>query len=113
VSTIVLLGAYKLYDKRRVESSGIYQAFIYAYAYGGSSGKQRQTLLIYPATHGAGQFDRLRVRTAGEFTCASVTVLGLHIPSVLDEMKQSGCGPSLEPLLRVVEKAFAGDEMGS
>jgi 5-methylcytosine-specific restriction enzyme subunit McrC len=98
---------YKLYDTKRVGSSDIYQAFIYAYAYGGNPGQSPQTLLIYPATQTGSQLDRLRVCTAGGLADATVTVLGLHIPSVLDEMRKGHCGLALEPLRSTVKQAFS------
>ena len=47
---------YKLYDERRLSSGDVYQSFLYAYAYGDTSGQTLPTaLVVYPSSVGGSQ----------------------------------------------------------
>lgn len=99
---------YKTYDERKVASDDIYQSFLYAYAYGGESGKLRPALLLYPATEEASAPLRLRIRDRqGE--AAEIVAMGIRIPSLLRECAHRAAGSSSTELLREVETMLPGE----
>jgi 5-methylcytosine-specific restriction enzyme subunit McrC len=84
---------YKSYDSRRLDSTDIYQAFLYAYAFR-SAGHPPRALLLYPSTETAGSGVHLRVRTGRSREEADILVYGLHIPSLLTELDCAELGPA-------------------
>jgi 5-methylcytosine-specific restriction enzyme subunit McrC len=104
---LALDAKYKLYDTVRVSPSDIYQAFLYAYAYGNEDLPSPNAGLIYPSEDPAGGFHELRVRGGGQLTDAMVSVVGLPIPSVLDEIKAGVAGPGMASIKRVLTPFLA------
>ena len=57
---------YKVYDERRLSAGDVYQAFLYAYAYGDHDDRLPASLLLYPATPPASEQTHLAVRSRPE-----------------------------------------------
>ncbi|MCX6543503.1 MAG: hypothetical protein NTV05_03715 [Acidobacteria bacterium] len=95
---------YKAYDDRHVANSDIYQAFVYAQAYGEAKNHIRDAaVLLYPSQQATSEPLRLRVRRADN-TFAEILVLGWHVPSVLNELQTGKHGPQSQRLLEAVER---------
>ena len=95
---LVLDAKYKLYDTRRVSTADVYQSFLYAYAFGCEDLATPTAGLIYPAGTETCGYDELLVRTAGRLSDAKVALVGLPIPTILDEMRANVVGPGTESL---------------
>jgi 5-methylcytosine-specific restriction enzyme subunit McrC len=92
---------YKLYDDRKVQSGDIYQAFIYAYAYSNSS-VLPQAVLLYPSADVCGSVSNLQIRTVMRAPRAALSVVGIHIPTMLRELKHREGGPAIAELGRTL-----------
>jgi 5-methylcytosine-specific restriction enzyme subunit McrC len=92
---------YKRYDFGRVDVGDLTQAFVYAYAYRDpeAAGTPPQAVLVHPSeTPGDPRVTRLQVRSVAErLVDAELTVVGIHIPTLLDAADAGG-GPSLVAL---------------
>ena len=95
---LVLDAKYKLYDTVRVSTADVYQAFLYAYAFGCEDLETPTAGLVYPSGQTSGNYDELSVRSAGRLADANVALVGLPIPKVLDEMKAKVAGPGTQAL---------------
>lgn len=71
---LVMDAKYKLYDSVRVATSDIYQAFLYAYAYGCEAVTTPTAGLIYPAESNDASYEELVVRSAGSLADAKVAL---------------------------------------
>ena len=96
---------YKRYDLRSVDVSDLTQVFVYAYAYRDPRITDRApaALLMYPS-ESAGQPSvmPLEVHSVHErLIDAALTIVGVHIPSVLDDAAAGG-GPSLSALMNLI-----------
>ena len=78
---------YKLYDEHGFDQGDIYQAFLYAFAFGatGSSGVPT-SLLVYPATVEEPRSTRLRIRRLSGGTGAEIVGVGLPVSALLKEL---------------------------
>lgn len=92
---------YKLYDDSKVQPGDIYQAFIYAYAYGESSELPR-AILIYPSETVGGAISTLQIRTVMRNPKATLSVVGIYIPTMLQELKHREVGPAMAGLSRIL-----------
>ena len=63
--------------------------------------------LIYPSEQPAGAYDELRVRGGGQLTDATVSLVGLPIPLVLDEIKAGVAGPGMDSIERMLTPFLA------
>lgn len=98
---------YKLYDERSMSSSDIYQAFVYAYAYGEGHSILPTSLVLYPASIGKETDVRLHVRkSGGAITSAQVRAVPIPIPAALAEARKRQVGPVTQKVLQVVSEAF-------
>jgi 5-methylcytosine-specific restriction enzyme subunit McrC len=92
---------YKRYDKGKVDVGDLTQVFLYSYAYRDPEavGIPPRAVLVHPSeTPGEPGVTRLQVRSVAERVVdAELTVLAVHIPTVLDAADAGG-GPSLDAL---------------
>lgn len=93
-SSFCIDAKYKLYDELKISSSDIYQAFLYAFAFG-KTPQDRHAFLIFPSTQTDGQVHRLNIKCADQST-ARITAYGIHIPTVLDELRAKQNGTASE-----------------
>ncbi len=90
---------YKQYDERKLSSTDIYQTFLYAFAYGtGRSDDAPRALLIYPASQVQVQQAGVQVRNRKGRGIGSVRALGIHIPTLLHEVRSGVPGPQSKAL---------------
>jgi 5-methylcytosine-specific restriction enzyme subunit McrC len=96
---------YKRYDGGAADVGDLTQAFLYAYAYRatGQSSETPGAILIHPIeTPGAPSVTPLEVRSVVERTVdAALVVVGVHIPTILDEVAR-GEGIGLDRLRSLV-----------
>ena len=91
---------YKRYDSSKVEVGDLTQVFLYAYAYRQTPAAEvPRAVLLHPSeTPGVPVLVPLQVHSVDERSVdAEIAVLGVHIPTVLAEVKL-GWGPALEAL---------------
>jgi 5-methylcytosine-specific restriction enzyme subunit McrC len=100
---LVLDAKYKPYDINKVGTADIYQAFLYAYAFSANQAN-RVSGLIYPSTNPTGGGDELCVRNTSGLANANVSLIGLSIPTILDEMRMMTMGPGTEALRTLISK---------
>lgn len=93
-SSFCIDAKYKLYDELKISSSDIYQAFLYAFAFG-KNPEDRQAFLIFPSTQTDGQVHRLNIKCADQST-ARICAYGIHIPTLLSELRTAYVGPASE-----------------
>ena len=98
---------YKLYDERKLDSGDVYQAFLYAYAFGVSgSDALRTAVLIYPSSTQSSQAVRLRVRSAHASTDAEILALGVSIPAALAEITKGVHGPTTRAIMDAIRQGI-------
>lgn len=92
---------YKRYDNGKVDVDDLTQVFLYAYAYRDpeATGTPPRAVLVHPSeTPGEPRVTPLQVRSVAERVVdAELTVVAVHIPTVLDAADAGG-GPSLDVL---------------
>ena len=91
---------YKRYDRKKVDVDDLTQTFLYGYAYRDPEAvTPPAAVLIHPSeTPGSPQPIQLQVRSVEERGIdANLTILGVHIPSMLDEVDARG-GPGIQAL---------------
>ena len=98
---------YKLYDERRIDSSDIYQTFLYAYALSSrGTGTSPSALLLYPASSFSKAI-RLEVRSLYTPRGAKIIGMGIPIPAALSELESKADGPVLSALRDTINEALA------
>ncbi len=105
---------YKLYDERGFDQSDIYQAFLYAFAFGApASGALPVSLLLYPATVEEPESLRLRVRTLYGGAGAEIVGIGLPVAELLTELTGGADDrPLCGRLVEAIESPFGMPEIG-
>lgn len=80
---------YKIYDERRLVPADVYQLFLYAYAFGKKvqDSALASSLLIYPSGNPNRPVVELHIKNILGVTGARIRVIGIHIPSALQEAK--------------------------
>jgi 5-methylcytosine-specific restriction enzyme subunit McrC len=102
-SRLTVDAKYKDYDGRRLDTSDVYQSFLYAFAYSGRTGQPR-SLVIHPSENPSGSHRRLQIRTGPSGNDALLDIIGVYVPSLLEELRARRRGPHAEALAaRVVE----------
>jgi 5-methylcytosine-specific restriction enzyme subunit McrC len=102
---------YKLYDKKRLAPSDIYQAFLYAYALGPAAAEiPPRSLLFYPASEEKQALVRLAIGSLAGRRGAEVTAIGIPIPLALMELEEERDGPVKQTIRQLVEHSLAGQE---
>lgn len=85
---------YKEYDQRRLSPGDIYQTFLYAYAYGRHEFEHvPAALIVYPASTIAPQEGMLQIRSRHGAVTGHVHALGIHVPTLLQEVRARAPGP--------------------
>jgi 5-methylcytosine-specific restriction enzyme subunit McrC len=85
---------YKLYDTSSVDSSDLYQAFLYAFAFGRDSTRNPpRAILIYPSSQVSSSSWRIQVRSIHRTIGGEITVRGIHIPIAVAEARRGSIGP--------------------
>lgn len=98
---------YKLYDEKKLSSGDVYQAFLYAYAYGEANGPSPPTaLVLYPSSAKSAQAIRLRVRSTEKLAAADILALGVSIPSALAELRSGNGGAATNALLQAIQQGL-------
>lgn len=96
---------YKRYDNQKVDVDDLTQVFLYAYAYRDpeAAGTPPRSILIHPSeSAGEPRETPLEVRSVVERSIdAELTVVGVHIPTILDEVEARG-GQNLDALSELV-----------
>jgi 5-methylcytosine-specific restriction enzyme subunit McrC len=96
---------YKEYDKRRLDTSDVYQGFLYAFAYADQTSYPR-SLILYPSESVSGSHRRLQVRTGAARQDALLDVIGVHAPSLLDELRARRRGSHSTTLAARISEAM-------
>lgn len=98
--TLAIDAKYKAYEAKKLSNDDLYQTFLYAFAYGQrANASPPQALLLYPA---AGQTPRetvVAIRDRATQTLGSIHALGLHIPSLLREVREGVSGQQMQHLV--------------
>jgi 5-methylcytosine-specific restriction enzyme subunit McrC len=76
---------YKRLDDTKVNNGDIYQLFFYASAFGKPT-QPKRAFIFYPASTVAGKFQRIKIR-CNDNSSAIITLVGIHIPTVISEMR--------------------------
>lgn len=84
---------YKKYDDRKFSSGDIFQLFLYAYAFQKErGGVLPASLLIYPSSDPDKVPEELQIKNISGVAGARINILGLHIPTALQEAKTKSFG---------------------
>jgi 5-methylcytosine-specific restriction enzyme subunit McrC len=78
---------YKLYDQKKISSADIYQLFLYSFAYAKES-SNRRSIFLFPSETSEPIKHQLSIHCA-DGSIGWVTGIGIHIPTVLDELKSN------------------------
>lgn len=97
---------YKIYDQRRLVPDDIYQLFFYAYAFGNKTPNAAlsSSLLIYPSESANKPIVELQIKNILGVAGARIGVLGIHIPTALEEAKNKFNGPVSRAFTRALEE---------
>ena len=101
---VALDAKYKRYDDREVDMGDLYQTFLYAFAYASEESVQLPAAaLLYPSSRRSVPPSGFRVDSFERVPRAEITVLGVHIPTVLDELNSERLGgPETDALFEAV-----------
>jgi 5-methylcytosine-specific restriction enzyme subunit McrC len=87
--TVPVDAKYKRYDGRAVSSGDLYQLSMYAMAAQTTSGTAR-ALLVFPTENALGSIRRVGLRNVIAIPNVDLSVIGVHIPSLLADMTRIG-----------------------
>ncbi len=96
---------YKTYDVKRLSNDDLYQTFLYAFVYGHAAAAP-QALLIYPANGTIPARTIVTIRDSTAHTLGSIHALGLHVPSLLHEVRDRTPGPQTDHLMEYLVGAL-------
>jgi 5-methylcytosine-specific restriction enzyme subunit McrC len=102
---------YKPYGEggRKIQVGDLSQAFLYAYAYRNTdSPDPPSAVLVYPSKHpGPPETQRLEVQSVAQRKVdAVIQGLGVHVPTLLDELESGTPGSTVVAIRRVIETAL-------
>jgi 5-methylcytosine-specific restriction enzyme subunit McrC len=97
---------YKTYDSRMLDSADMYQAFLYAFAYGGNNVVPR-AFLFYPASTPTGMDVQLQVRRFEKPIGGEISAMRLHIPTLLTEVRSGQFSPRTLELRHHIQNGVA------
>lgn len=97
---------YKKYDQKRLAPGDVYQLFLYAYTFGGQETAPYSSVLVYPSSNSDWVEGELQISGHVGVAGARVRVIGLHIPTALDETVGGFNGPISQAF-----KSMIGDLM--
>ena len=93
IRTLPVDAKYKLYEDRTIDNADLYQLFTYAFAHTPARDDVLPaSLLVYPTMVCEKQNTQLHMRTINGKVGASITLIGVSIPMMLQEMEE-GFGP--------------------
>ncbi|MBL8622251.1 MAG: hypothetical protein JNK64_13140 [Myxococcales bacterium] len=96
---------YKLYDEDNADPADLYQAFLYASAYGdGRTAANARALLVYPSAQPTIGVDRLQVRRSAQ-AVGELAIVGIPLAGVVDELCERG---GARPLCRELGAIVVG-----
>jgi 5-methylcytosine-specific restriction enzyme subunit McrC len=98
LSPMVIDAKYKLYDRKKVSSTDIYQSFLYAFVYG-EDYHSTNALIVYPTNNQADDQKILQLKNLKGSVGANIRIFGFHIPSALKEMEANEKGVMSELLI--------------
>lgn len=88
--TVPIDAKYKLYSERTVDPGDIAQTFLYAIGIGERSNDQPpRALIVFPSETGKVESEELRVTNPTGERAAEITVLGIPVAVLLDELTQT------------------------
>lgn len=91
---------YKTYDAKKLSNDDLYQTFLYAFAYGQRTATSSpQALLLYPAAGPTPSETVVAIRDSASQTLGRIHALGLHIPSLLREVRDGVSGQQTQHLV--------------
>ena len=91
---------YKTYDAKRLSNDDLYQTFLYAFAYGHrADASPPRALLLYPAASPTPTETIVAIRDSATHTLGTIYAFGLHIPSLLREVRDNTPGPQAQHLI--------------
>ncbi len=97
---------YKPYDEHKLSPADIYQTFLYAIAYSGEKMDGRpRAFVIYPMSDIEPRETALFVRNLSGYPRGEVRALGIHIPSLLQEVSSAAPGQHAGLLSRRIHQA--------
>jgi 5-methylcytosine-specific restriction enzyme subunit McrC len=99
---------YKLYDSRRLSNEDIYQTFLYAFAYTGRP-TMPEALVVYPTSDLTPRTVRLQVRDQLGEVRGRIRAVGVHILSLLAELRAARPGPQTAALVTCLGDVMAED----
>lgn len=98
---------YKDYDAKLLSNDDIYQTFLYAFAYGQRAGlAPPSALLLYPAGRPTPTETIVAIRDSAARTLGSIHALGLHIPSLLADIRRGVPGHQTQHLTDCIGKVL-------
>lgn len=105
---LVIDAKYKPYDEHKINSSDIYQSFLYAYAFNSLKTNVPEALLVYPASFPLTSPVRLSIRSSPYLVGARIYALGIHIPQAIHEIEEGISGPISKTCMEIVERSLHG-----
>ena len=102
---LALDSKYKLYDERKVSAGDIYQSFLYSFGFQhpDSPCDLRRSVLIFPKDNSTSEVRELAVKSPSGSRLAKLSLIGIHIPSLLDEIRQERLGPQSKLVTEVID----------
>lgn len=98
---------YKRYDDYKVANADIYQTMLYALAYGPQSAAYvPQALLLYPSSTPQTVQSVVTVRDMRKQHRGAIHALGVHIPSLLREVRDERDGTALATIVDHIDQAL-------
>ena len=95
---------YKRLDNAKVDNSDIYQAFLYTFAFS-LPDQLKQAFIVYPATSPLGKIQRLKI-VCKYNQSARVTLIGIHVPTIIAELRGRQRLNSIGEISRMLLSAF-------
>ena len=84
---------YKRYDSKHLDNADIYQTLLYALAYGAAdSSGESQALVVYPSSDVSERQAAVEIRHSQGNVVATVRALGVHMPTLLSEIRAGKTG---------------------
>ncbi len=95
---------YKRLDDFKIDNADIYQAFLYCFAFCNPN-QPKHAFVLYPASSVAGATKRLRI-DCKQNSSAVLSVVGIHIPTIIAEIRARQFGHGMQNLLAVLKHAL-------
>lgn len=106
VHRVTIDAKYKLYNGGNVDAGDVAQSFVYAYAHSATSDALPKAIIVHPSSSGELTTQTLAIRRADALSAAELSIVGIPIPQVLDEVEQGTRGPVVDGFRAVVVAAL-------